>query len=138
MSSTDHMTHKGFIRQQMNAVTQFKLSGRRKKSAELLSQVGLIKSDSEYLFVSQYCSASCRTVLQATWLSEGCFSLKGPVAYKKRPQVVRREEWAYGEAVFLMIRRPPRSTHCISSAASDVYKRQLLSYKPFMSHVISA
>eukprot|EP00825_Cyclidium_porcatum_P009318 TRINITY_DN14733_c0_g1_i1.p1 TRINITY_DN14733_c0_g1~~TRINITY_DN14733_c0_g1_i1.p1 ORF type:complete len:124 (+),score=15.47 TRINITY_DN14733_c0_g1_i1:87-458(+) len=27
---------------------------------------------------------------------------------------------------FLMIRRPPRSTHCISSAASDVYKRQYL------------
>ena len=26
---------------------------------------------------------------------------------------------------FLMIRRPPRSTHCISSAASDVYKRQV-------------
>eukprot|EP00825_Cyclidium_porcatum_P007462 TRINITY_DN13744_c0_g1_i1.p2 TRINITY_DN13744_c0_g1~~TRINITY_DN13744_c0_g1_i1.p2 ORF type:complete len:113 (-),score=36.50 TRINITY_DN13744_c0_g1_i1:330-668(-) len=26
---------------------------------------------------------------------------------------------------FLMIRRPPRSTHCISSAASDVYKRQI-------------
>ena len=26
---------------------------------------------------------------------------------------------------FLIIRRPPRSTHCISSAASDVYKRQL-------------
>jgi len=25
-----------------------------------------------------------------------------------------------------MIRRPPRSTHCISSAASDVYKRQQL------------
>ena len=25
-----------------------------------------------------------------------------------------------------MIRRPPKSTHCISSAASDVYKRQLL------------
>eukprot|EP00826_Nyctotherus_ovalis_P001713 TRINITY_DN10299_c0_g3_i1.p1 TRINITY_DN10299_c0_g3~~TRINITY_DN10299_c0_g3_i1.p1 ORF type:complete len:275 (+),score=28.87 TRINITY_DN10299_c0_g3_i1:24-827(+) len=25
-----------------------------------------------------------------------------------------------------MIRRPPRSTHCISSAASDVYKRQFL------------
>ena len=25
-----------------------------------------------------------------------------------------------------MIRRPPRSTHCISSAASDVYKRQLV------------
>ena len=28
------------------------------------------------------------------------------------------------EDIFLMIRRPPRSTHCISSAASDVYKRQ--------------
>jgi len=27
-----------------------------------------------------------------------------------------------------MIRRPPRSTHCISSAASDVYKRQINSY----------
>eukprot|EP00825_Cyclidium_porcatum_P031837 TRINITY_DN33784_c0_g1_i1.p4 TRINITY_DN33784_c0_g1~~TRINITY_DN33784_c0_g1_i1.p4 ORF type:complete len:110 (+),score=38.80 TRINITY_DN33784_c0_g1_i1:99-428(+) len=27
-----------------------------------------------------------------------------------------------------MIRRPPRSTHCISSAASDVYKRQLVKY----------
>eukprot|EP00826_Nyctotherus_ovalis_P031949 TRINITY_DN2574_c0_g1_i2.p3 TRINITY_DN2574_c0_g1~~TRINITY_DN2574_c0_g1_i2.p3 ORF type:complete len:392 (+),score=126.39 TRINITY_DN2574_c0_g1_i2:27-1178(+) len=27
-----------------------------------------------------------------------------------------------------MIRRPPRSTHCISSAASDVYKRQLIYY----------
>eukprot|EP00826_Nyctotherus_ovalis_P040571 TRINITY_DN4011_c0_g1_i21.p2 TRINITY_DN4011_c0_g1~~TRINITY_DN4011_c0_g1_i21.p2 ORF type:complete len:189 (+),score=40.05 TRINITY_DN4011_c0_g1_i21:25-567(+) len=26
-----------------------------------------------------------------------------------------------------MIRRPPRSTHCISSAASDVYKRQSIS-----------
>ena len=25
-----------------------------------------------------------------------------------------------------MIRRPPRSTHCISSAASDVYKRQVM------------
>ena len=24
-----------------------------------------------------------------------------------------------------MIRRPPRSTHCISSATSDVYKRQV-------------
>ena len=32
------------------------------------------------------------------------------------------EGGSYG---FLMIRRPPRSTHCISSAASDVYKRQL-------------
>jgi len=33
-----------------------------------------------------------------------------------------------------MIRRPPRSTHCISSAASDVYKRQLgLAYVPSFS-----
>jgi len=29
-----------------------------------------------------------------------------------------------------MIRRPPRSTHCISSAASDVYKRQFVSSTP--------
>eukprot|EP00826_Nyctotherus_ovalis_P064998 TRINITY_DN9543_c0_g1_i12.p1 TRINITY_DN9543_c0_g1~~TRINITY_DN9543_c0_g1_i12.p1 ORF type:complete len:112 (-),score=16.40 TRINITY_DN9543_c0_g1_i12:151-465(-) len=29
-----------------------------------------------------------------------------------------------------MIRRPPRSTHCISSAASDVYKRQINSSVP--------
>eukprot|EP00825_Cyclidium_porcatum_P006240 TRINITY_DN13082_c0_g1_i4.p4 TRINITY_DN13082_c0_g1~~TRINITY_DN13082_c0_g1_i4.p4 ORF type:complete len:111 (-),score=15.96 TRINITY_DN13082_c0_g1_i4:191-523(-) len=28
-----------------------------------------------------------------------------------------------------MIRRPPRSTHCISSAASDVYKRQISMYE---------
>eukprot|EP00826_Nyctotherus_ovalis_P044418 TRINITY_DN4793_c0_g1_i14.p2 TRINITY_DN4793_c0_g1~~TRINITY_DN4793_c0_g1_i14.p2 ORF type:complete len:102 (+),score=18.21 TRINITY_DN4793_c0_g1_i14:25-306(+) len=28
-----------------------------------------------------------------------------------------------------MIRRPPRSTHCISSAASDVYKRQVSPYR---------
>eukprot|EP00825_Cyclidium_porcatum_P030972 TRINITY_DN3276_c0_g1_i1.p1 TRINITY_DN3276_c0_g1~~TRINITY_DN3276_c0_g1_i1.p1 ORF type:complete len:635 (-),score=176.19 TRINITY_DN3276_c0_g1_i1:269-2173(-) len=28
-----------------------------------------------------------------------------------------------------MIRRPPRSTHCISSAASDVYKRQFFKYQ---------
>eukprot|EP00825_Cyclidium_porcatum_P050016 TRINITY_DN8797_c0_g1_i8.p2 TRINITY_DN8797_c0_g1~~TRINITY_DN8797_c0_g1_i8.p2 ORF type:complete len:114 (+),score=24.20 TRINITY_DN8797_c0_g1_i8:129-470(+) len=27
-----------------------------------------------------------------------------------------------------MIRRPPRSTHCISSAASDVYKRQVYNF----------
>eukprot|EP00826_Nyctotherus_ovalis_P064783 TRINITY_DN9510_c0_g3_i6.p1 TRINITY_DN9510_c0_g3~~TRINITY_DN9510_c0_g3_i6.p1 ORF type:complete len:101 (-),score=9.46 TRINITY_DN9510_c0_g3_i6:277-558(-) len=32
-----------------------------------------------------------------------------------------------------MIRRPPRSTHCISSAASDVYKRQLL----YMSLIVT-
>eukprot|EP00825_Cyclidium_porcatum_P028764 TRINITY_DN30927_c0_g1_i1.p1 TRINITY_DN30927_c0_g1~~TRINITY_DN30927_c0_g1_i1.p1 ORF type:complete len:201 (-),score=35.07 TRINITY_DN30927_c0_g1_i1:217-819(-) len=31
-----------------------------------------------------------------------------------------------------MMRRPPRSTHCISSAASDVYKRQL--YKSSSTH----
>ena len=28
-----------------------------------------------------------------------------------------------------MIRRPPRSTHCISSAASDVYKRQVKNHE---------
>eukprot|EP00825_Cyclidium_porcatum_P050931 TRINITY_DN9206_c0_g1_i3.p3 TRINITY_DN9206_c0_g1~~TRINITY_DN9206_c0_g1_i3.p3 ORF type:complete len:117 (-),score=18.10 TRINITY_DN9206_c0_g1_i3:6-356(-) len=33
---------------------------------------------------------------------------------------------------FLMIRRPPRSTHCISSAASDVYKRQAYADEPRM------
>ena len=32
---------------------------------------------------------------------------------------------AVGVGVFLMIRRPPRSTQSRSSAASDVYKRQL-------------
>eukprot|EP00825_Cyclidium_porcatum_P000796 TRINITY_DN10323_c0_g1_i1.p1 TRINITY_DN10323_c0_g1~~TRINITY_DN10323_c0_g1_i1.p1 ORF type:complete len:206 (-),score=35.06 TRINITY_DN10323_c0_g1_i1:94-711(-) len=32
-----------------------------------------------------------------------------------------------------MIRRPPRSTHCISSAASDVYKRQLLGDYAFLN-----
>eukprot|EP00831_Metopus_contortus_P001882 TRINITY_DN10688_c0_g1_i15.p2 TRINITY_DN10688_c0_g1~~TRINITY_DN10688_c0_g1_i15.p2 ORF type:complete len:157 (-),score=28.08 TRINITY_DN10688_c0_g1_i15:83-553(-) len=35
---------------------------------------------------------------------------------------------------FLMIRRPPRSTQGVSSAASDVYKRQLL-IKDFNSQV---
>eukprot|EP00825_Cyclidium_porcatum_P004642 TRINITY_DN1219_c0_g1_i4.p1 TRINITY_DN1219_c0_g1~~TRINITY_DN1219_c0_g1_i4.p1 ORF type:complete len:287 (+),score=38.85 TRINITY_DN1219_c0_g1_i4:112-972(+) len=30
-----------------------------------------------------------------------------------------------------MIRRPPRSTHCISSAASDVYKRQFFGHANF-------
>eukprot|EP00825_Cyclidium_porcatum_P036969 TRINITY_DN4000_c0_g1_i3.p1 TRINITY_DN4000_c0_g1~~TRINITY_DN4000_c0_g1_i3.p1 ORF type:complete len:186 (-),score=59.63 TRINITY_DN4000_c0_g1_i3:151-708(-) len=36
-----------------------------------------------------------------------------------------------------MIRRPPRSTHCISSAASDVYKRQPLAFAalPIYVHV---
>ncbi|WP_460413824.1 hypothetical protein, partial [Staphylococcus aureus] len=30
--------------------------------------------------------------------------------------------------IFLMIRRPPRSTQGVSSAASDVYKRQILRF----------
>ena len=30
----------------------------------------------------------------------------------------------FGQKIFLMIRRPPRSTRKESSAASDVYKRQ--------------
>eukprot|EP00825_Cyclidium_porcatum_P006391 TRINITY_DN1316_c0_g1_i1.p1 TRINITY_DN1316_c0_g1~~TRINITY_DN1316_c0_g1_i1.p1 ORF type:complete len:146 (+),score=27.71 TRINITY_DN1316_c0_g1_i1:95-532(+) len=34
-----------------------------------------------------------------------------------------------------MIRRPPRSTHCISSAASDVYKRQILASLEFISRL---
>eukprot|EP00825_Cyclidium_porcatum_P022582 TRINITY_DN24851_c0_g1_i2.p1 TRINITY_DN24851_c0_g1~~TRINITY_DN24851_c0_g1_i2.p1 ORF type:complete len:198 (-),score=-12.03 TRINITY_DN24851_c0_g1_i2:7-600(-) len=34
-----------------------------------------------------------------------------------------------------MIRRPPRSTHCISSAASDVYKRQVLSFTSLLVSV---
>ncbi|CZR89300.1 hypothetical protein CDFC105_13221 [Clostridioides difficile] len=32
---------------------------------------------------------------------------------------------------FLMIRGPPRSTHCISSAASDVYKRHIFNRLSF-------
>jgi len=32
-----------------------------------------------------------------------------------------------------MIRRPARSTHCISSAASDVYKRQVSSHEVVIS-----
>eukprot|EP00825_Cyclidium_porcatum_P052102 TRINITY_DN9769_c0_g1_i1.p2 TRINITY_DN9769_c0_g1~~TRINITY_DN9769_c0_g1_i1.p2 ORF type:complete len:113 (+),score=24.11 TRINITY_DN9769_c0_g1_i1:128-466(+) len=36
-----------------------------------------------------------------------------------------------------MIRRPPRSTHCISSAASDVYKRQInAEYMGIMNRVV--
>ena len=35
-----------------------------------------------------------------------------------------------------MIRRPPRSTHCISSAASDVYKRQLEARSPLLDHKV--
>eukprot|EP00825_Cyclidium_porcatum_P052553 TRINITY_DN998_c0_g3_i1.p1 TRINITY_DN998_c0_g3~~TRINITY_DN998_c0_g3_i1.p1 ORF type:complete len:405 (-),score=94.31 TRINITY_DN998_c0_g3_i1:267-1481(-) len=45
------------------------------------------------------------------WLYAFCFSLSTQVFYLF--------------FFFLMIRRPPRSTHCISSAASDVYKRQV-------------
>ena len=37
-----------------------------------------------------------------------------------------RKEWYAVVFVFLMIRRPPRSTLDRSSAASDVYKRQSL------------
>src|SRR5450756_3089951 len=39
---------------------------------------------------------------------------------------VRSRPWLsrFGSVVFLMIRRPPRSTQSRSSAASDVYKRQ--------------
>ena len=34
---------------------------------------------------------------------------------------------SYSSIFFLMIRRPPRATQCRSSAASDVYKRQVAS-----------
>eukprot|EP00825_Cyclidium_porcatum_P051083 TRINITY_DN9280_c0_g1_i2.p2 TRINITY_DN9280_c0_g1~~TRINITY_DN9280_c0_g1_i2.p2 ORF type:complete len:178 (-),score=3.51 TRINITY_DN9280_c0_g1_i2:684-1217(-) len=37
---------------------------------------------------------------------------------------------------FLMIRRPPRSTHCISSAASDVYKRQVHGLNRFTKELL--
>jgi len=45
-----------------------------------------------------------------------------------------------------MIRRPPRSTHCISSAASDVYKRQVHAipeanrsdFQQYFDHLISS
>ena len=92
-SSTDHVTQKGYIRQQMNAVWQISSVQLNQKQKE----VGRIiiagrpnkKRDSEYLFLSQYCSAICRTVLQATCLCERCLSLEVTVAYKKRPQVVR-------------------------------------------------
>ena len=36
------------------------------------------------------------------------------------------------EYLFLMIRRPPRSTRKESSAASDVYKRQMINYVYFI------
>ena len=42
---------------------------------------------------------------------------------QRNPYVLAKTQYIELE-VFLMIRRPPRSTHCISSAASDVYKRQ--------------
>ena len=35
-----------------------------------------------------------------------------------------------------MIRRPPRSTHCISSAASDVYKRQAKAPYPWRTQIM--
>eukprot|EP00825_Cyclidium_porcatum_P008465 TRINITY_DN14215_c0_g1_i3.p2 TRINITY_DN14215_c0_g1~~TRINITY_DN14215_c0_g1_i3.p2 ORF type:complete len:335 (+),score=89.96 TRINITY_DN14215_c0_g1_i3:145-1149(+) len=37
-----------------------------------------------------------------------------------------------------MIRRPPRSTHCISSAASDVYKRQIYDITQFRKEFIDS
>eukprot|EP00826_Nyctotherus_ovalis_P057878 TRINITY_DN7928_c0_g1_i12.p3 TRINITY_DN7928_c0_g1~~TRINITY_DN7928_c0_g1_i12.p3 ORF type:complete len:106 (+),score=19.32 TRINITY_DN7928_c0_g1_i12:31-318(+) len=36
-----------------------------------------------------------------------------------------------------MIRRPPRSTHCISSAASDVYKRQVSTQSTWVAFLLS-
>ena len=53
------------------------------------------------------------------YISYAVFCLK-----KQRPAPPPRALRASPPVFFLMIRRPPRSTHCISSAASDVYKRQ--------------
>ena len=39
---------------------------------------------------------------------------------------------------FLMIRRPPRSTHSRSSAASDVYKRQAISIAMILNLIMAA
>ena len=39
---------------------------------------------------------------------------------------------------FLMIRRPPRSTQSRSSAASDVYKRQMLNEAHKALHTLAA
>ena len=50
-------------------------------------------------------------------------------AYPFIPPVIEKEIRAFNKENFLMIRRPPRSTHCISSAASDVYKRQEKIYR---------
>ena len=41
----------------------------------------------------------------------------------------RRYVLAIGLFFFLMLRRPPRSTQSRSSAASDVYKRQLCNWR---------
>ena len=41
------------------------------------------------------------------------------------------EELKKNLSIFLMIRRPPRSTQGVSSAASDVYKRQVLGTRIF-------
>ena len=43
-----------------------------------------------------------------------------------RPRLISYAVFCLKKIFFLMIRRPPRSTQCISSAASDVYKRQFL------------
>ena len=37
---------------------------------------------------------------------------------------------------FLMIRRPPRSTQGVSSAASDVYKRQEIDFLNDIDHMV--
>ena len=52
------------------------------------------------------------------------FCLKKPCHHPLPPVPPQHVLAASLALYFLMIRRPPRSTHCISSAASDVYKRQ--------------
>ena len=46
----------------------------------------------------------------------GCLAAEAIIFFKKE---------LVGDIAFLMIRRPPRSTRVRSSAASDVYKRQM-------------
>eukprot|EP00831_Metopus_contortus_P080860 TRINITY_DN836_c0_g1_i1.p1 TRINITY_DN836_c0_g1~~TRINITY_DN836_c0_g1_i1.p1 ORF type:complete len:164 (+),score=52.25 TRINITY_DN836_c0_g1_i1:27-518(+) len=52
-------------------------------------------------------------------------AIHGCLDYFSIPEVEYREQYIFFFFFFLMIRRPPRSTQGVSSAASDVYKRQV-------------
>ena len=77
-------------------------------------------------FANALVSLNC-TPAEMTWKSgidvlsfgatkNGCLAAEAIIFFK--PELV-------GNLPFLMIRRPPRSTQGVSSAASDVYKRQI-------------